>query len=194
MRYFLLAAIAAVSALADGPRYKLVVDGEKAKVEFLASSKVNIHGELKVNPKEALRGELRIENFKASGEIVVKLDAFETGIGLRDRHMREKYLETAKYPEAKLQVVELLIPRSFAEESFSADAESFAGTLTMREKTVPVNGTVSLKGSKQDLDMKFEFPLKISDFKIDPPTFLGVVMASDVVVTAQIQVKPEKLP
>src|SRR5262249_34866580 len=42
----------------------------------------------------------------------VPLDAFDTGIELRDRHMKEKYLETARFPQATLVVKrgELQVP------------------------------------------------------------------------------------
>lgn len=197
MRSILIAVLFSAPAFCAGAKYKLPIDGDKGKVEFLAVGKpsaIKIRGELKGTPKEALKGELRLEDFKAKGNIFVKLDAFETGIGLRDKHMKEKYLETAKYPEAKLELTELRFPQSFAEESFSAESEPFKGTLTMREKTVPVAGTVSMKGSKDEVDMKFDFPLKTTDFKIDTPGFMGVTMANDVTVTAEVKVKPEKLP
>lgn len=197
MRFFVMALFLALPAFAAGAKYKLPLDGEKSKVEFLAvgnPSAIKIRGELKGNPKEALKGELRLEDFKAKGKIVLKLDAFETGMALRDRHMREKYLETGKYPEATLEITDLRFPQSFAEESFSAEAEPFKGMLTLREKTVPVAGTVSMKGNKANMEMKFEFPIKTTDYKIDTPGFMGVTVASDVAVTAEVKIKPEKLP
>ncbi len=197
MRIILVCLFTAASAFGAGAKYKLPLKGDKSKIEFLAvgnPSAIKIRGELKGSPEEALKGELRIENFKAKGQITAKLDAFETGISLRDKHMREKYLETGKYPEAKLEVTDLLVPQSFAEESFSAEAETFKGTLTMREKTVPVSGTVSMKGTKENMEMKFQFPVKTTDFKIDTPSFMGVTVASEVTVTAEVQIKPEKLP
>jgi len=196
VRILFLSLLTAASVYGAGPKYKLPLKGDKSKVEFLAvgnPSAIKIRGELKGTPEEALKGELRIEDFKAKGQIVARLDAFETGISLRDKHMREKYLETGKFPEAKLEVTDLLVPHSFADESFSAEAEPFKGTLTMREKTAPVAGTVSMKGSKENLEMKFQFPVKTTDFKIDTPSFMGVTVASDVTVTAEVQVKPEKV-
>ncbi len=197
MRLSLIALCLALPAFAAGAKYRLPLDGEKSKVEFLAvgnPSAIKIRGELKGNPKEALKGELKLEDFKAKGKIVLKLDAFETGMALRDRHMREKYLETAKYPEATLEITDLRFPQSFAEESFSADSEPFKGNLSLREKTVPVAGTVSMKGSKENVEMKFDFPLKTTDYKIDTPSFMGVTVASDVSVTAEVKIKPERLP
>lgn len=197
MRFYLGALFFALPAFAAGPKYKLPLDGEKSKVEFLAvgnPSAIKIRGELKGKAKEALKGELKLEDFKAKGKIIVKLDAFETGIGLRDRHLREKYLETGKYPEAVLEITDLRFPQSFAEDGFSAEAEPFKGTLTLREKTMPVAGTVSMNGNKENVEMKFAFPLKTTDYKIDTPSFMGVTVASDVAVTAEVKIKPEKLP
>jgi polyisoprenoid-binding protein YceI len=197
LRSVFVALFISASALGAGTKYRLPVDSERSKVEFLAvgnPSAIKIRGELKGDPKPALSGEFRIEEFKARGQVTAKLDAFETGIALRDRHMKEKYLETAKYPEAKLEVAELIVPRSFAEDGFSAEAETFKGTLTLRERTVPVAGTVSMKGSKSDMEMKFDFKVKTSDFKIETPSFMGVTVAEEVSVTAHAKIKPEILP
>ncbi len=190
--FFVGAALAA-----PGPKFRLPIEGPKSKVEFLAvgnPSALKIRGELKGDPKETLKGELRIEEFKATGSITAKLAALETGIGMRDRHMKEKYLETDKYPDAKLDITDLIVPHSFVEDGFNVQAETFKGTLTMREKTVPVAGTVSMKGTKEKLDMRFEFKLKTPDYKISAPAFMGVTMAEEVTVTADVTIVPEKLP
>ena len=48
--------------------------------------------------------QLRIEDDGTMLKIIVPLAGLQTGIGLRDKHMREKYLEVEKYPDAVLEV------------------------------------------------------------------------------------------
>ena len=48
--------------------------------------------------------QLRIEDDGTTLKVIVPLAGLQTGIGLRDKHMREKYLEVDKYPDAVLEV------------------------------------------------------------------------------------------
>jgi polyisoprenoid-binding protein YceI len=41
-------------------------------------------------------------NQVSASNVVVEAGSFDTGISLRNKHMREKYLEAQKYPEAEL--------------------------------------------------------------------------------------------
>src|SRR5678815_69343 len=47
--------------------------------------------------------QLRIEDDGTTLRVTVPLASLQTGIGLRDKHMREKYLEVQKYPDAVLE-------------------------------------------------------------------------------------------
>src|SRR5215472_13064147 len=48
--------------------------------------------------------QLRVEDDGTTLKVTVPLASLQTGIGLRDRHMREKYLQVDKFPDAVLQV------------------------------------------------------------------------------------------
>lgn len=62
------------------------------------------------------------------------LAGLETGISLRDRHMREKYLEVACYPEAVLTVPRASLKFPADGQRSSADVD---GTMTSRGRTAP---------------------------------------------------------
>lgn len=182
-------------AFGAGPRFRFPIEGDRSHVEFLAvgnPSAIKIRGEMTENPKDALKGEITLEDFKAKGTVTLKLDSLTTGIALRDKHMKEKYLETGKYPFARLEITDLLFPRSFIEAAFSAEGEPFKGLLTLREKTLPVVGTVSLKGTRGGFVMKFEFKIKCSAFKIETPSFMGVTVADEVKIEAETKTVAEK--
>src|SRR5438132_5755067 len=53
---------------------------------------------------EGKTAELTVKDDGKAVTFVVPLATLKTGIDLRDRHMREKYLETDKYPNAVLEV------------------------------------------------------------------------------------------
>ena len=78
------------------------------EINFLAvgqPSALKISG--KLAPGSAMTGKLEVVKNELVGNASIALDSFDTGIGLRNRHMKEKYLETAKYPEAKISLKQI---------------------------------------------------------------------------------------
>ena len=67
--------------------------GRPAAIKILGKSK-GPSGELKIQKSD--------QDFLVNGEAIIDLDSFETGINMRDQHMKEKYLETGKGKNAKL--------------------------------------------------------------------------------------------
>ncbi len=93
----------------------------------------------------------------SADKLVVELDKVKTGISMRDGHMREKYLDTKKYPNATLT-------------DLVGDGGKFKGKLTVRDKTKDVEGTYKIEGETA----KAEFDIKVSDYGIDAPNYHGV--------------------
>lgn len=109
---------------------------------------------------------------KLKGELTVKLDSYSTGIDLRDQHMKEKYLEVAKYPIAKLVLTD--VPFKDGKET------SGIGMLTLKDTTKPVQIHYLAKGGK----VSAKLTLKIKDYpSVGVPSHLGVTMADEVEVT-----------
>lgn len=106
------------------------------------------------------------------GECSCALDAFKTGIDLRDHHMREKYLQTDKWPKASLKIA-------------SAAAGAFAGDLTLKGKTHPVKGAYELK----DGAVEATFQVALDDYDVGVPSYLGVTVAKGVTVKVSGRVK-----
>lgn len=116
---------------------------------------------------------------------VVALADLTTGIALRDRHMREKYLEVAKFPDVRLAVPLASLPNPAA-------GASTAGEL---------KGTLSLHGKQREIPFKYEasctvanvctakgsFTINIKEFDIVVPSYLGITLKPDVVVEAQFE-------
>jgi polyisoprenoid-binding protein YceI len=115
----------------------------------------------------------------------VPLAPIDTGIGLRNRHLREA-LEVEKFPDATLRVRrgDLQFPAegSAVERQVTAELR-----LHGQSRTVPVHyraerapgGAIRIEGSLQ-LDMR--------DFDIAPPSYLGVGVSPDVEVAVGLTV------
>lgn len=107
-------------------------------------------------------GDIKLKEGKASGTFEVELDKFSTGIDLRNEHMKEKFLETKKFPKAKLVLEPVLIPK---EGYFN-----WKGDLTLHGVTKKVEGVSFVEGKK--IESKFE--INTLDFGIKKAEYLGV--------------------
>src|SRR3954464_3529267 len=73
------------------------------------------------------------------GAVKVDLQTLATGIGLRDRHMRENYLEVSKGPDFAVATIEQIrIERLDGKTTFS-------GTLLLHGQKKAVSGTAELR-------------------------------------------------
>ena len=168
---FLLAAIAHASI-------PVKVLPEKSSVNFLAVGKpsmLKIHGEAK-----GTLGNFSLEKKILTGAVELDLNNLATGISLRDQHMKEKYLQVAQFPKA---VLEMLHAEIDSEDSLTnAGEKKFDGRMTLHGKSQAISGTFTLK----DGQVLANFPLKLSDFAVEIPSYLGVTVAETVDVKAQI--------
>jgi polyisoprenoid-binding protein YceI len=159
------------------------------KVEFLAVGKpsaLKIRGETKTEKvKTPLNGKLTITDSAVTGTATYHLDALDTGIELRNSHMKEKYLEIAKHPTSELKITELKLPAANAGK-VKAEAIPFAGTLKLHGVEKPVKGTVTVDNSATEANLTFEFSLQTTDFAIDVPSYLGIKVTDAVKVTTKI--------
>ncbi len=158
-----------------------VTSGE---VKFTAVGKpgfLKIRGESKGHfPK----GTIKFENNTASGEFEFDLGNLETGIQLRDEHMKDKYLEVGKYPTAKF----ILKPIQVKESELSSDfKKSFIGMFTLHGVTKEVQGEFTFHAKEKNLSALFT--LKMSDFKIDIPTYKIVTVGEIVDLEISLNLK-----
>lgn len=115
--------------------------------------------------------------------ISVRLDHLQTGIGLRDRHMKEKYLEVGQYPSARLSIQRSAL-RIVDGSSSGADVPA---TLTLHGKTRPVSVHYDAKKTGAEISVSGSFGVNMKDFGIAVPSYLGVAVKPDVEVAARFR-------
>lgn len=125
-------------------------------------------------------GNLKIEGGKVvSSEFKLDLNKIDTGIPLRNRHLRENYLKTQDFPNAVLKITkidDLEAQRSGAKKGTS----KFEGDLEMHGVTSPVgDSSYSVDGKK--VTAKFE--VELANWKIEKPSFMGVKIVDKVYLT-----------
>lgn len=118
------------------------------------------------------------------GTLHVALDSFDTGIGLRNTHMRERYLETGKGPDfaqATLSGIALARPDIVTTGGRSA----FDATLLLHGVRRAVRGEVRLRSRGQTLEIDARFPLHLPEYGIPEPRYLGIGVRDEVEVRVE---------
>ena len=176
LRFF----VSAAAAYADSG-WVLELSPASGKTEFRAQGHPSALKIIGTSPGPKGQAQVSLAG-GVQGKVTLALDALDTGMSLRNRHMKEKYLEVAKYPEAALSIKKFDLPKGFENDGFKAEAIPFEADLTLHGVTKPVHGTavVTHKGSELGLDSSFA--LKISDFQIAVPSFSGITVADEVTV------------
>jgi hypothetical protein len=128
---------------------------------------------------------LRILDDGQSIAVVAPLEGLHTGIGLRDRHMKEKYLEVAKYPEAELRVDR----KSLAFPSTGQLARDARGEFKLHGHSKPVPFHYQATRAANGFDVSATFELNIKDYGIEVPSYLGVTVKPDVEVSVHFHVQ-----
>ncbi len=133
-----------------------------------------------------ISGALRLENAGAPGvpgQVRVSLDSLDTGIELRNRHLRETYLEVGRgeqFREAVLTAVELAEPFPPG----ARDHETgFTGLLSLHGRERRVEGEARLQRRGGRVRVEAEFRLSLAEFAIPPPRYLGVGVRDEVWIT-----------
>lgn len=98
----------------------------------------------------------------------VDLNSIDTGIGLRNRHMRDNYLETDKFPYTHFKG-KLTKAEKIAENEYQVTAE---GKMFIHgvEKEISVDGNMTALDNGYHITTQFVTPL--SDYKIKIPQLM----------------------
>lgn len=110
----------------------------------------------------------------------VPLETIDTGIGLRNSHMRN-YLEATKWPAAELTVAKSLLKLGLKQTGVGTfSVHGVSREVTLSYDVVKAPGGLKVTGS---------FPINIKDFGIKVPSYMGITVKPDVKVDATFLVK-----
>ena len=146
--------------------------GALAAGSLVADVTLNPAGDFKAKTSD-VSGEATVSGDTVKADnIVVKLNKIVTGMPLRDRHAKEKYMEVNKYPEAVLTKA-------------TGKGGKGKGLLKFHGVEKEVSGTYKIEGST----LKASFPIKLSDFKISGINYMGVGVEDEVKIEVSVPVK-----
>lgn len=133
---------------------------------------------------EGTGSELRTQDKGDALVLTVPVAGVTTGIGVRDSHMQEKYLESTKYPTA-----DLVVPRAslkFPGDGASVEANA-PGTLTIHGTSRPVTFHYKAVRRGKAYDVQGDVHVNMNDYGIPTPTYLGITVKPPVDINVSFQ-------
>ena len=169
-----------VSPKSSAVRVEMKTDA--GSVEFVATgwpSALKIHGK-----GTGPGGTLTVTDHSVSGSLAVDLASLETGISLRDRHLKEEYLQVERYPQARLTLSHLDVSVVPEGATFEAVAVPFEGRLLLHGVEKPVSGQAKVSRHDSHLTVSAQFSINLGDFGVGVPKYMGITVAEKVDVKA----------
>jgi polyisoprenoid-binding protein YceI len=160
------------------PPVQVETKADAGSVEFVATgwpSALKIHGK-----GTGPAGTLSVTDHCVSGSLAVDLASLETGISLRDRHLKEEYLQVDRYPQARLTLSHLDVRVVPEGATFGAVAVPFEGTLLLHGVEKPVSGQAKVSRNDSRLTVSAQFSINLGDFGVGVPKYMGITVAEKV--------------
>lgn len=121
------------------------------------------------------------------GRIIIDAASIDTGIDMRNETMREKHLETQKYPEIVFDVTDIL--------DGEQDKFRIIGNLTLHGVTRQVGIPASAIAEKGKLVVRGAIGLNMTDYGIEPPVLALIIkVAEEVKISFEISLREVKKP
>jgi polyisoprenoid-binding protein YceI len=116
---------------------------------------------------------------------MVPVGSLHTGVGLRDKHLRDRYLHASRYPAIRLDVPWAGVRRPPPGGSVVAEAD---GTLYLHGQARPLRFRYTAREAEGVVSVDGSFRIDIRDFGVEPPSFLGIHVYPQVDAEARFQV------
>jgi polyisoprenoid-binding protein YceI len=127
------------------------------------------------------------------GDLTVDLSSLDTGIALRNAHLRDKYLEVGKGGEFAAAVLSDVRLDKVEAPTFHGQTP-FTGMLLLHGTRKPVSGQADVRFEGSDVRVAASFPVHIDDYGIAPPRYLGVGVKNEVQVKVSLLIRPAPAP
>jgi YceI-like domain len=123
------------------------------------------------------------------GDLVVDLRTVDTGIGLRNEHLRNAYLEVGKGEGFDKAVLSSLALGDVDPETFQGRT-GFTALLSLHGMKVAVKGQADIRREGPTLRVEASFPVRIADYGIANPQYLGIGVRNEVQVKVSLVLGP----
>ena len=118
-----------------------------------------------------------------AGGLRVDLATFDTGIDLRDSHLRNNYLEVARGPDFQQAVLSSIVLDDALPDGGGRHETAFSATLSLHGVQSTIAGEVELRRRDGRMQVEATFSVSLEAFDIPPPRYLGVGVRDTVEIT-----------
>ena len=122
---------------------------------------------------------------RLQGELTVDLATLDTGIGLRNSHMRDNYLEVGRGEGFSRAVLKNIVVGG--DVATLSGRTSFTATLLVHGVERPVRGDARLSRDAGGVRVEASFPVVLAEHEIAKPRYLGVGVRDQVQVRVRFQ-------
>lgn len=129
-----------------------------------------------------------------SGELRVDLATLDTGIALRNDHLRARYLEVERGADFRQAVLSGIVLADPPPDRAGRRETRFSGTLTLHGVRRAIEGEAELRRGDGRMQVEAAFPLSLEAFDIPPPRYLGVGVRDAVEVTVTFEARGGAAP
>jgi len=149
----------------------------------------NLIGRFDTPGKSGLSGFIDLVDGKKlfTTKLEFRPETFDSLIGLRDDHIKNEYLEIAKFPIVSLEKA-LTTLQKFSKEM---PQESLLASLVVKNHSEKVEGTSQIYLENEVLRGRAEISSKISLFPIKKPNYKGVGVRDEFSVVVDLVAKPD---
>lgn len=144
----------------------------------------------------ALRGTLAVATSRPatlSGEVTVDLTTLDTGINLRNTHLRTKYLEVGKGADFSKAVLTDITLGTDDAETFQGRT-AFTGTLLLHGTRKAIAGQTDIRRQGSTIRVDASFPVILTDYGVPKPQYLGVGVKNQIQVRVSFVATPGEPP
>ena len=129
----------------------------------------------------------KLKASEANGKIKISvpIDSLETGIGLRDKHLKRD-LHAADHPDAILEVERSKLKEPEDKKTSSGSAK---GKFTLNGKTKEISFRYKAKRTGSDYHVQGRATVDIRDYDIEVPCYLGVCVKPEVKIAVKFKLR-----
>lgn len=183
------------SALAETRTYTISADGKNhasfesaATLENIKGTATKLSGTIAADPANPAA---------SSVDIRIDVSSLDTGIAMRNEHLRDRYLAAEKFPTMSFKSVSVASPIRTITANQPVDV-SVTGDMTLhgvtKRITVPVRVVVipaseltkASRGAGDWIHATATFPIKLTDFGIDVPEKMLMKVSNDISIKVDV--------
>jgi polyisoprenoid-binding protein YceI len=152
----------------------------KATLESFSGKAKGIRAEFDVDP---------VALHSTKGKVTVDLRTLDTGIDLRNKHMRENHLHTDSFPNAVFELDS--VAGTGTSTPNAPEVLVLHGSMTIHGITKEISTPATITGLGSDaIRVQAEFPLKITEYGVPRPEFLFLKLAEEVRIVVDLTLSP----